>query len=537
MKINLITKYLLLFILTVLSAKCISQNLQNNWFFNTGTVNYETMTAMTVDGDGNTIIVGTYEDSIRLGNQTFRATFQGDFGYIAKINAQGDFLWAKEIKSAGGADLLLSDVETDADGNIYVFGWFFPIIFPNSEDLSYLFTGIKRTAFYATYDTSGNHIASNSYFSSNIDLGFLFGTIGSNGDLWMGGYSDLVENSVDLEPFLLQANTNGEIIQNRIFITVGPQDVAVDVVVTESGFYFLGHFGVEADLNLTGGTNNYQSVNGNDFFVIKSNLDWEVEWVYQAYSDLEGGIVIPSAIVIDENENLYISGTYSGRVDFNFGSDPQYLQTSSPNTFEFHSFLVKINKNKEYQWSLELNGFDATDLAMDSNGNVFALTSGNDDTVQKISAMGDLKWNQNIPDFIGKSIQIDQSDNILLAGEFSGDFFYNLDEGMSISSFGSRDLVVLSYSESNTTNTDDLSMDDIGINIFPNPASHQITITNDSDRKLLQVLDMNGRIMMNRKIPHGISDIPIELTPGNYIFNFNQNGIPVNKMIQVIRKY
>ena len=61
---------------------------------------------------------------------------------------------------------------------------------------------------------------------------------------------------------------------------------------------------------------------------------------------------------------------------------------------------------------------------------------------------------------------------------------------------------------------------DLGVTLFPNPATSSIQIKNTSAKELmLQIYDLNGRVMHSKSLPEGQSSIDLQQYPaGNYVY-------------------
>lgn len=92
------------------------------WAVGFGSVNEDEQTyAVTLDREGNPVVVGDFIDPFTIGGTTLTSS-GGTDGFVAKWNSSGTFQWAQ---SAGGSN---SDgfygVGTSSDGNLFVSGYF-----------------------------------------------------------------------------------------------------------------------------------------------------------------------------------------------------------------------------------------------------------------------------------------------------------------------------------------------------------------------------------------------------------------------------
>lgn len=107
--------------------------------------------------------------------------------------------------------------------------------------------------------------------------------------------------------------------------------------------YSLGIFTQTATFGLNGLTEEYNSPEGASFFIQKRNPDGSVEFnaVYQSSIGVGARFMH-----VDDNENVYITGTFSGVIDFDLG-EGVYEQTTSG---ELKTFVLKIDANGDFVW-------------------------------------------------------------------------------------------------------------------------------------------------------------------------------------------
>jgi len=204
----------------------------------------------------------------------------------------------------------------------------------------------------------------------------------------------------NIEAFSL---TNYHIIQKIIFFTLALFLFPINTTLAESSseetlFGYVKTFGslhdtnkfsdvihdVETDLNgnvyqsgafrfsvdFDPGKNIHPKTSGyyNDAFVTKTNADgsfawvWRTEGYYGAYA---------TSVTADEEGNVYASGYFNGKTDFN--SD-RYRTEYKYSRYSWDAFYVKLDKDGNLVWVKTLNGNRdeyAQDIAVDKNGNLY----------------------------------------------------------------------------------------------------------------------------------------------------------------------
>ncbi len=105
------------------------------------------------DADDNIYFCGRSFGGITIGDYDLTPQYYGD-GFFAKLDADGNVLWADKTHSS--YDARAYGIDVDADGNVYVAGDFkIHLILP---DIVYTSTNDWEEAFVLKYDSEGNYI-------------------------------------------------------------------------------------------------------------------------------------------------------------------------------------------------------------------------------------------------------------------------------------------------------------------------------------------------------------------------------------------
>ena len=282
-----------------------------DWARNGGSSFFVTGYGISADSSGNSYISGYYYEDISFGSITLTAS--SDFAdiFVAKLDADGNWLWAK---SAGG---IWEDngygIAVDAEGNCFITGDFYdaanfgPFALSSSDD---------SDCYIAKLDTNGNWLWAKSAGGSGRDHGIGVGA-DSDGNCFVTGWfsntaafdSLSVTSSGGWDVFVAKLDADG----NWLWVNRagGLQDdgglgISVD---NQGSVYVTGTFKDNAAF----GDSILTSRGGSDIFVAK--LDNNGNWLWAVPAGGSGGD-LGSGIATDSAGNSYITASASGTVYF-----------------------------------------------------------------------------------------------------------------------------------------------------------------------------------------------------------------------------
>jgi hypothetical protein len=228
--------------------------------------------ALDFDAAGNLYFGGWFNgtadfDPADAGIQNLTSAGGAD-AYVAKLNADGSFAWAKQF---GGADNEQTDgIAVDSLGNVY------------------------STGFGGNYSVN---------------------TINGNQTLTSQGETDGFINKFD---------PNGNLLWiNQIANSDLSRDVAVDA---DGNAYFVGVFNSTLPIQIAG-----VNLSGNgsfDAFVARFNADGQFSWVKKIGGT---GADWGDAIAVSPSNQVYVTGWFSDSISFNIGASTQTFTSSGGN--------------------------------------------------------------------------------------------------------------------------------------------------------------------------------------------------------------
>lgn len=236
--------------------------------------------------------------------------------------------------------------------------------------------------------------------------------------------------------------------------------------------YTAGRFGGTLDLDPgVGSVNVVASGSLNDLFISKVDANGAYVWgqaIGGASSDVANGVAV------DASGNVYVTGSFSGAVDF----DPGAGVTTLTSNGGLDIFILKLDASGNFVWANAIGGTGADEglsIAVDGSGNVYTagyfnatadfdpgagttnLTSagGTDAFEVKLNTSGNYQWVKQIGstgvDQIN-SVVVDASGRSYIAIAFQGTLPAGMVNAFAISSAGSTDGLLLVLNTSGTVN-------------------------------------------------------------------------------------
>jgi Ig-like domain CHU_C associated/Beta-propeller repeat len=422
------------------------------WAKRIGGSGFDAARSLVVDDvSGNIYTTGSFQGTVDFdpGAGTFNLTSAGNNDvFILKLDASGNFLWAKNI--GGASDENGSYIDLDASGNLYVVGSFGSIVdFDPNGGVVNLTSAGSDDAYVLKLDASGTFLWAKSVggtgaenaTSVSIDA---FGNVCVIGDFAVTGDFDPGSGVANLtsvgsnDAFILKLDASGNYMWAKRFGDIG-YDSGRSITTDASGnVYATGAFQGIADFDPGAGTFNLTSAGNNDIFVLKLDASGNYVWAKNM-----GGTSYDSgaSILTDGSGNVYTIGDLQGTGDFDPGAGTANLTAISNDVF-----LSKLDASGNYVWAKSWGG-SALDygisITMDLANNLYAtgyffgtvdfdpgagssnLVSygGYDAYISKLDPSGNFVWAKQLggtANDYGFSIKVDaSSDSIYTAGFFN----------------------------------------------------------------------------------------------------------------------
>lgn len=302
------------------------------WAKKIGGPNTDIINGIAVDGLGNVYTTGYFMDLADFDPSAATYTLATNSGindaFVLKLDASGNMVWAKDL--GGTANTLPKSITLDASGNIYTTGEFTGICDFNPSATVYNLSSLTSTykdCYISKLDASGNFVWAKQIGGSDHDLGYCIRTDNSGNLYTVGNYSGLV----DFDPaattytmtttaanngFVLKLDAAGNFIwaKQTQGTTAGiTSNIRIDA---SSNLYIGGRFSGTVDFDPDATTATLTSYGSFDVFLSKWNSSGNYLWAQQfggTSNDMD------QSMTVDANENVFLTGTYSGVADFDPG--------------------------------------------------------------------------------------------------------------------------------------------------------------------------------------------------------------------------
>jgi hypothetical protein len=337
--------------------------------------------SITIDASGNIYSTGFYRGVVDFdfGAGTSNLTSAGGPDvFILKLSNSGNLIWVKGF--GGASEEFGNSIAVDASGNVYTTGSF--LFIPDFDPGAGVFNLNAQgniDAFICKLDALGNFVFAKQLGGAAFASGFSL-SIDASGNIYTTGY---FSGTLDFDPGastfnLTSAGGNTDIFISKLdasgnFIWAkqlgGADDESgLSVAVDANGsVYTTGYFRGSVDFDPGAGTFNLTSAGTNDIYINKLDALGNYVWTKQIGGSNSD---IANSIYVDASNNIYITGSYAGTVDFDPGTGIYNLVNSG-------GFISKLNASGNFvsAWKLGGPGFaEGSTLILDAFGNV--LTTG-----------------------------------------------------------------------------------------------------------------------------------------------------------------
>lgn len=496
------------------------------------------------------IFAGTVDFDPGPGNFNITSASATSDIYVLKLDANGNFQWAKAI---GGTGMDIGfGIAQDALGNVFVAGSFSGLVdFDPGPGTFNLVGHQSSTAFVLKVDGSGlfqwvrvigdSTIPSIAYAITIADNGDVYSTGGFNGtaDFDPGPGQDIRSSSTaSYDMFVQKLDGNGDYQWAATIGGLG-DDFGYSIATNAQGVYFTGTFGATVDFDPSASIFNMTSFNNTfDAFVEKLNHSGQFQWVKPI-----GGAGVDYGFGIQANatNHVHTIGCFESTVDF----DPDTSQNSFTSFGGPDIFIQRLKECSpsaetlmlDVCDSVEINGevFDSTGIYVQLLQNVFGCDSTltlNITVTQIDLNVQEIQQELVAPTGATSYQWLDCNNGFAeIAGEInhtyhplqSGNYAVEITQGNCVDTSDCISVIVIGIGASGS----DLQM------VFPNPIAEQFVVDIPNGYETIRIIDAMGKIIMAQKVQTGINTYKLNAPSGIYFIQLlGENSIWQQKIIR-----
>mgnify|MGYP002859805407 CR=1 FL=1 len=374
-------KYLLFLMIVCAALQAEGQSLTFAFPIGGGN-NEDEATAVATDANGNVYVTGGWYGTADFNPGSGTNNLSNGTGmdiFVAKYDANGNYVWAKQI---GGASLSskATSIAVDAAGNVYTAGYFNGTVDFNPGAGSNTMTSSSQDAFISKLDANGNYvwaikIAGTSQEQVNdiaidasgnlVVTGWFYGTV----DFDPGAGTVALGNTAGSDIFVAKYDSNGALMWAKQLggtsANLSGNSIAVDAT---GNVYTTGYFQTSVDFDPDGPSYVLGAQGVLDVFVSKLDVNGNFVWAKSI-----GGTGADDALGIDLDAtgNVYLTGYFEGTCDFDPGSGTAFLSNSAG----LDIYVCKLNNNGDYVWAKQIGGSNidcqGNSVKVGTNGQVY----------------------------------------------------------------------------------------------------------------------------------------------------------------------
>lgn len=488
-----------------------------------------------IANETNVFVSGVVTGSSTIISGNFTA--ESNFCFLACYDLEGDLVWWKKLPGWGVTDLVFDQsgniiVSGEDERNIFVHKYNIngELLFQKDYFTEYSWSDIKMRPNCITIDKNDNILISGSYFFGSIDTVFIADTFIT--EIIYNRLSAFILKCTPDGNFnsFYSSNFTDDNYNNYCRV----MDVKVD---SENNTYLIGYFNANPDSLIFGHTtinSNYTAeyTGEGDAFILKLDSVNNTKWVKTFGGDLDD---YGNKLSIDNNDNIYFTGTYNnqlcvgdiclnsnGRLDIFLGKldsngNLVWLK-SAGGQFKDAGRSVFVDENSDvyisgsYYCIATFGEDDNAETIYISDESSFSCYSGG--FIAKYSTDGEFLWVENMQ---GKTSSIydlyELNKELFLTGSFYPDISF-VSQSIPYAYSGTDNVFIISL-DMNSVGIDDLYSNDKSINIYPNPSKGNLNIIIGKKKEgRIYIYNLQGKLLLSKKID---SSDNIEL------FNFNES--------------
>jgi hypothetical protein len=524
-----------------------------NWAWAKSSITNNSITSIqslnsTTDALGNVYVTGIFDSTITFDNITLTDPSALAM-FLVKYDPLGNVIWARsagEVLDMSG--YVVSDICTDANGNVYVVGNYTTSITFDSITLA------NERAYIVKYDSSGNVLwAKGALTLANSTAADALGNVYVVGSFYwltltLGSFTltNTDTSGFFADIYIVKYDASGNVLWAKSIGSTGQDEIASIATDPMGNIFVSGSFGYTTSITI--GTNTITNATNNngwgyDIFVAKYDANGNVIWAQGAGGAGSNDYIL--GVSSDASGNVFITGKYY-TPSITFGSTTLYNTDTSSTNVSFDSFVVKYSAAGNMLWAKGIGGTGwdyGNGITNDTDGNVYIVGIYSDTIsfgsfnlsntnfgafnifVVKYDPLGNVLWAKQaggVDNDYGNSISLDVYGNIFITGTYtSPQMVFGTD---TINNSGGYQMFLAKMGNNLIGLNDKILNTEIGI--YPNP-SNGIFNCNQSI-KTIEVYNMMGKLIFSDS---NTNQINLQTYP-NGLYLAKINGVNYYKIIK-----
>ncbi len=469
------------------------------WAKQMGGIMFDFCYSIALDNSGNVYTGGTFygEGDFDPGPGVYNFS-NSDHIFISKLDNSGNFVWAKSLCPGGYCGSIAVD---DAD-NLYCVGNFSGTVDFDPGPAIYNVTATSGTsAFVLKMDATGNflwskHIERAGAQSVSVDK--------SNNVCILGQYND----TTDFDPGAGVYNMFSQGSYDNIYVSKldasgnflwakgigGPGDVEARCIKTGANneVFLSGRYGSSVDFDPGSGSYNLTAAGSSAPYVCKLDSLGTFNWVKTFENDTSDtdGNCAGRSIALDENNNVYLIGSFKHTEDFDPGPGQHFIGSFG----SLDIFVCKLN------------------------------AAGN---LVDVAQLGGTTYD------VGTALAADYLGNVYVTGYFTGTADFNPGSGTcNLTSAGGGDVFVCKLNSSISTSIETIPSAQECISIYPNPSTGIFNLkTSKVYNGNICIYDVLGRCILSQPMDESLQIDLSAAGKGIYFVEVETENARINKKI------
>jgi hypothetical protein len=352
------------------------------WAIRFGGTTEDYAEALMTDGNGSLYVIGYFNGTSDFdpGPGTTNLTAAGSYDmYIAKFDLDGVFQWARRI--GGTAFDQHRGIALDSTGNIVLTGQFSGTadFDPGVGTLNLFAQGGFDIGIYKLND-AGQLVWAKRFGGGGDDVSRGLAIDKDNNILMTGRFEGIVDfnpgggtnNLISVggdDIFILKLDASGNYVWAHRFGSDADEEGLAITSHPDGYMYTTGFFQQTVDFDRGPNTQSLTSAGAEDIYIQKLDGDGNLVWVKQV-----GGNMLQKAhsMVTDTTGNVYLSGYFSGTMDFDPGPGTESVTSMGG----LDAFVMKLNPGGNHLWHARMGGPEdirSQRMALHPLGDVYAI--------------------------------------------------------------------------------------------------------------------------------------------------------------------